>query len=553
MVKKICVQLRSLRFLILSALLLSFEPARAQERNQADPASGSAADAMPDVKALASSLRELQEQVRTLSAQVGELQKDRKLAAEETAQLRAELNATKGGFTPATARPEIASNPSSNAAIGPASAPQSSTSISVMSHGAKAQSDSTQSLEDVLRKLQDDQQVTDSKLDELSQTKVESASKYRMRLDGIVLFNLFGSNGTVDNLDFPQIAVPPYAVQTSNAFGASLRQSQIGMEAFGPDIAGARTSANVKLDFAGGFTDVPNGVNLGLMRLRTAVIRFDWDKTSIVAGQDNLFFAPLTPTSLASLAVPALSYSGNLWNWTPQVRVEHRVDLSESYALFLQGGILDSLTGNIPEPGYRYPTAGEQSGQPAYASRIALRKRFHGRDFTGGVAGYYARQDWGFARNVDSWAGTADVTIPITDWVTLSGEFYRGRAVGGLGGGIGQTILLNGDFYEPETAIHGLDSIGGWVQLKFKLSPTFEINTALGQDNPFAGELRKYPATASYYGPLQARNFTPFINFIYRLRSDVLFSVEYRWLQSYGLDANPNTANYVNVSLGYLF
>jgi regulator of replication initiation timing len=552
MEKKISGQLRALRFLILSALLLSFGSVRAQERNQADP-SGSAAEAMPDVKALASSLRELQEQVRTLSAQVGELQKDRKLAAEETAQLRAELNATKGGFAPATARAEIASNPSSNAAIAAASAPQSSTSISVMSRGAQAQSNSAQSLEDVLRKLQDDQQVTDSKLDELSQTKVESASKYRMRLDGIVLFNLFGSNGTVDNLDFPQIAVPPYAVQTTNAFGASLRQSQIGMEVFGPDIAGARTSANVMFDFAGGFTDVPNGVNLGLMRLRTAVIRFDWEKTSIVAGQENLFFAPLTPTSLASLAVPALSYSGNLWNWTPQIRVEHRVDLSDSYALFLQGGILDSLTGSIPQPGYRYPTAGEQSGQPAYASRIALRKQFHGRDFTAGIGGYYARQDWGFARNLDSWAGTADVTIPLTDWATFSGEFYRGRAVGGIGGGIGQTILLSGDFYEPETTIRGLDSIGGWVQLKFKLNPTFEINTALGQDNPFAGELRKYPATASYYGPLQARNFTPFINFIYRLRSDVLFSVEYRRLQSYGLDANPNTANYVNVSLGYLF
>ena len=44
---------------------------------------------------------------------------------------------------------------------------------------------------------------------------------------------------------------------------------------------------------------------------------------------------------------------------------------------------------------------------------------------------------------------------------------YRGRAVGGLGGGIGQGVLLAGPLTSP-VAIQGLDSMGGWVQLKFK-------------------------------------------------------------------------------------
>ena len=93
---------------------------------------------------------------------------------------------------------------------------------------------------------------------------------------------------------------------------------------------------------------ISNGVNSGLVRLRTATMRFDWKNTDLVVGQDQLFFAPNSPTSFASLIVPALSYSGNLWAWTPQMRVEHRIALSEKSTFTLQGGILDSLTGEPP-------------------------------------------------------------------------------------------------------------------------------------------------------------------------------------------------------------
>ena len=79
------------------------------------------------------------------------------------------------------------------------------------------------------------------------------------------------------------------------------------------------------------------------------------------------------------------------------------------------------------------------------------------------------------------------------------------------------------------------------------------MNFALGQDNPFASELRNNPATAGYYGQLLSRNFTPFVNFIYHARSNVLFSAEYRRLQTYNLDSNTETANQIGLSVGYIF
>jgi hypothetical protein len=309
----------------------------------------------------------------------------------------------------------------------------------------------------------------------------------------------------------------------------------------------------VRFDFAGGQADTANGAVMGIVRLRTGTVRFDWADTSIVAGQDSLFFAPLLPTSLATVAIPALSYSGNLWEWTPQIRIEHRVALSDDSSLLLQAGILDSLTGDYPYPQDREPSEGEQSGQPAYAARVAWTRHALGRDVTVGIGGYYGRQNWGFGRSVDGWAGTTDVTIPLGKYFDFIGEFYRGRAVGGFGGGVGQSVLLSGPEMDPTTTIRGLDSMGGWIQVKYRLKANFEMNFALGMDNPFAGELRNFPATEALYGPLISRNLTPFVNFIYHARSNVLFSAEYRRLQTYNLDSNQQTANQIGLSVGYIF
>ena len=171
---------------------------------------------------------------------------------------------------------------------------------------------------------------------------------------------------------------------------------------------------------------------MGLVRLRTGIVRFDWSNTSVIAGQDQLFFAPLAPTSLASLAVPALAYSGNLWAWAPQIRVEHRFTLPDHSTLLLQAGILDSSSGETPLSSFeRTPSWGERSGQPAYAARVSWSVPAFDENMTIGAGGYYGRESWGFGRNVDGWAGTLDLMLPLGRlFFEFSGQFYRGRASG---------------------------------------------------------------------------------------------------------------------------
>jgi hypothetical protein len=149
--------------------------------------------------------------------------------------------------------------------------------------------------------MEENVELLDAKINEQDQTKVESGSKYRVRLSGIVLLNLFENRGGVDNLDFPELAMSPDTGAPAGTFGGSLRQSQISLQAFGPDVTGAHTSADVTFDFAGGFPNYSNGQVMGLVRLRTGTLRMDWADTSLVAGQDRLFFARLDRSPRARL------------------------------------------------------------------------------------------------------------------------------------------------------------------------------------------------------------------------------------------------------------
>lgn len=94
--------------------------------------------------------------------------------------------------------------------------------------------------------------------------------------------------------------------------------------------------------------------------------------------------------------------------------------------------------------------------------------------------------------------------------------------------------------------------MGGWAQLKFKPRTNFEINGAIGLDSPFASELRRFSAN-SIYPNSYTRNLSPLVNFIYQVRSDILFSTEYRRLQTSVLDSGSNKANLINFGLGYIF
>jgi hypothetical protein len=484
-------------------------------------------------------VRDLQDQVRQLRSLVDQMRAENAESRAEMHQLRQDLQSTRALLE----RPATSSGSGSEVVANTASGMNSTSAA-----------EGSAPLEERVQKLEESTSLIGSKIDEQYQTKVESASKYRARLHGIVLMNAFGNVGGSDNLDFPNYAqgVPPG--WSKDSVGATLRQSEIGFEIFGPTIGGAKTSADVQLDFAGGFPATGNGVNFGVVRLQTASLRFDWANTSVVAGQDSLFISPLSPTSFASLATPAFAFAGNLWGWTPQVRVEHRFLLSDQQTVTLQAGVLDNLDWEFPPNSfYRWAQAGEMSGQPAYALRSAWSRPVYEHPLSLGVAGYYGRQNWTWGRNVDAWAAMADWQVPILPRLTLSGEFYRGRGIGGLGGAIGTSIVYGGDPTAPFTPIRGVDTAGGWSQLKFQLTPKIDLDGAVGLDDAFTSNIRGFATDQNNFGEILGRNRGALGNVVFRPRSDLVLSAEFRRLRTFPVYSASSTLNQVNLSVGILF
>lgn len=406
--------------------------------------------------------------------------------------------------------------------------------------------------------------LLEKKINEQYKTKVEAGSKYRVGFSGLVLLNLFANRGNVDSIEDPAFAdeMDP-ATRTRGSIGGTLRQTVLGFNVNGPNVFGARASGNIQFDFAGGLVPTPGGETMGVMRLRTGTIRLDWDRTSLVAGQDGLFFAPLAPTSYASVLQPPLAYAGELWSWVPQVRVEQRLASNVT----VKAGVLDPIDGQFPDVSTNNlsPGPGERRRMPGFGTHVGWSHAVFGRALSFGGGGYYGQQQFQIsqtdntpANNIVSWLGSADWEIPFSRWLVLSGSLYRGSALGGLGGGLGQSVVfrnfeqLPNPVTPPGGGVAGINTEGGWSQVKIQPFQKFEWNFAVGDDNPFASQLRSGVAP-TYLSSQLSRNRAGFANFIYRPRSDLLLAWEFRHIETYPTQEERVSANQANMAVGIMF
>src|SRR5215472_17193696 len=358
--------------------------------------------AAPADASLSDSVRQLQLQIQQLQVAVREIKQEAEHYRAETMELKHELEVT---------REQLRSG--DRTTVEPVPDQQARVETPSQETPAANEPAGKQSLTERVERLEEDQQLLNSRVAEQYQTKVESASKYRVRLSGMLLFNIFSNSGNVDHLEVPGVALAGNPAQngsnTGGSFAATFRQSQFGLEVYGPKVAGAKTSGNFVADLFGEFPETVNGTAAGMLRFRPGTVRLDWERTSLVGGMDSIFFSPTYPTSYASVGIPPLSYSGNLWAWIPQLRVEHRMTVSEASTLSLSGGIFDSLTGEAPPNEFlRIPGAGESSRQPVYGGRLEWSHKVGGQPLILGVGGYYNRENWGFDRTVDGWVANTD-------------------------------------------------------------------------------------------------------------------------------------------------
>jgi len=410
--------------------------------------------------------------------------------------------------------------------------------------------------------LRERQAMQESQIATHEQTKVESQSKYPVKITGLLLLNGFVNTRQVDMPATPTVAVPG-----SGSTGASIRQTVLGVDARGPHLFGAHSYGDLSVDFDGSsqstsspanFTGYYNG-NTALLRLRTAHAGLQWQHAEAYFSLDRPIFNPDAPTSLTAVAEPALAWSGNLWTWNPQVGVTGDIGFAGSRNVRVQAALMD--VGDAPLSSVPFsavttgtqPTTAERSRWPGVEARIALL----GSNLNGGshlgVGGYFAPHLNSLGHRFDSWAGTLDAKLLLPARLELTGSFYRGEALGGLGGGAYKDFAYRVDPDSGKYYFRPLDDVGGWAQLKEKMSERVEFNAAFGLDNVFARELRRYAVpTGTMYQNL-ARNRTYTGNVIYTPSAYLLFSLEYRHLQSSPITGVSAGSNVIGVGAGYKF
>jgi hypothetical protein len=265
------------------------------------------------------------EQLRVLTEAMARTQAQLEQSQRELEEMRAQIAALR-------ALANQNSTPAQAASPTPGVTPSSSSSVQASSSSAAAE------LED----LRERQTVTESQIKTHEQTKVESESKYPVKITGLLLLNGFVNTRQVDAGATPTLAIPG-----SGSTGASVKQTVLGFNARGPHLFGARSYADLSVDFDGNsqsgysanFTGYA-GSNSTLLRLRTAHAGLQWQDTQAYFSLDRPLFNPDSPTSLTAVAEPALAWSGNLWTWNPQLGVTHDV-AAGSHAVRLQGALID--------------------------------------------------------------------------------------------------------------------------------------------------------------------------------------------------------------------
>lgn len=497
---------------MLSLICISSSQLWAQSPAEETPASVTVEQ---KVEVLTAAVAEAQAQIEAYQKQLAELR-------QQLAAVKQQMATEKGNSLP----PAQAEAASPNAAVG-------ASSIAAAT----------------LDEIRERQSIEESQIATHEITKVETDSKYPLKVSGLLLLNGFVNTRQVD-----VSATPAYAVPGSGSTGLSLRQTVLGLDARGPHLFSATSRADLRVDFFASST-LSNYAAGGVLRLRTAHAALDWRNSEAFAELDRSILEPNEPSSLLAIGQPELAWAGNLWAWNPQVGISHQLALSDASRIKIEAALIDTSDPQPPaamNPNTPPVTETERSRWPGTEMRIAFEHDGTGSGPALGVGGYFSPHRTGDGATFDAWAGTIDLRLSLSKYFEMTANAYRGQALAGLGGGgyVNYVDLYNG----PNEFAHALDDVGGWTQLKARAGQRLEMNAGFGIDNPFAKEVQAAVLApgSSYYSGL-ARNRAVYSNVIYSPSSYLLFSLEYRRLWTDFSTGPTNFSDVIGIGAGYRF
>ncbi len=423
----------------------------------------------------------------------------------------------------------------------------------VAGDSSSASAETAKELSDSVANLKEGQEVLQAEVAAHEQSKVETSSKYPLKLNGLILFNSFVNSGTVDNIYAPVVALRSSPEWANGSTGATLRQTILGFNAKGPSIFGAESRSDVRVDFFGDQNAPSYSPSEGMLRLRTAHAELDWPETRLVASLDKPIISPLSPTSFAMVGVSPLAWSGNLWTWLPQLEIAQDLHFGNHH-FGIEAAMIDVADppanyGSVAKP----VSAAQRSQYPGSELLLSYSGNGSRRSPAVSVGGYWGPHSYDYGQHTDAWAFTANGMLPLPRGMELSGEFYRGQSLGGLGGGVYKDVIVVKPYLDTYAHVEALNTIGGWAQWKYRMTNKIEWNAAMGEDDGYASQLRNAQLDYTNLYAALARNQTVFANLIYKPSNYLIFSFEYRNIKTWPLSGSAYSAQAYVLTTGYEF
>jgi hypothetical protein len=236
--------------------------------------------------------------------------------------------------------------------------------------------------------------------------------------------------------------------------------------------------------------------------------------------------------------VSPLTGAGNLWLWSPQVRLDQRFAFGQQAGLTAQIGVYETSEPSYSSRGGDDDITAASTPRPALEGRFEFWRKFGENARIEIAPGFHDSTSHAGGFSAPSHLFTTDWLIQPVAKIQFTGMFFTGENAAGLGG------LRQGFTIFNDIRAVPIGANGGWAQLSYLATKRLTFNIFGGQENDRLADLLS--------GDIH-NNFMYAGNAIYRLGSNVLLGAEVSQVRTNYFLLPSRLNNHYDLSLAYLF
>ena len=379
-------------------------------------------------------------------------------------------------------------------------------------------------------------------IEQRSRVTEDAVTGLRYKPYGYIKFDMAYDSTRTSGTDAPAFVLSETeGYEDDQHLSMTVRQTRIGMDVFGPEIEGAKSSGKIEIDFY----DSATVENKAAPMLRQAYWILQYPTWNVLAGQTWEVFSPAFPNMIN---YPYLALQGNPGYREPLIRYERTDKVFNETVLQTDLALARGIGANIRSASSLDDEDSDEAW-PNIQARVGVKvptnvgktDKTPGKPFIIGLSGELGQEELDGATSGEgaeymTYAANIDWSVPVCTKLSFNGEVWGGRNLDGFMGGIGQGI--NTTLGKP------IDAYGGWSQLSYAHNAKWTFSLGGGIDDPANDDLS---------AAMRSCNSTVFTNAMYKLNDRTLVGVEVSRMQTDYVDSEDGTNTRVQGAVQYNF